>query len=304
MDKLKQRVLEVAILYYQENLTQQVIAQKLGITRQTVSKLLKFAVDDGVVEIKINDPEKQTQLLEERLSQKLGVTVKVGVGTNSDDLLRKIATVREACSYLNDNICTGDKKIGVAWGRTVQEVIAQMKRIKTIGNIVYPLVGATNRDEGCYYTNKLVSDFAEKTGALAKYSMFPNYVSKSDLELIKQTQIYSEIQDLWANTDIALVGIGNVKTVNDLRINFDKEIVEVDFVGDIVMHVFDKGGKVLSTNQDSLCVSFDDIKRAKNTVAVAYGNSKVEAMICACKTGAINTLITDEYTAKEIDELI
>ena len=42
MENLKRQVTEVAILYYKENMTQQQIAEKLGLTRQTISKLLKI----------------------------------------------------------------------------------------------------------------------------------------------------------------------------------------------------------------------------------------------------------------------
>ena len=131
--------------------------------------------------------------------------------------------------------------------------------------------------------------------------MFPNYVSKEDCDLIKRTQAYKDICALWEQMDIAVVGIGNIKTVNDLRKNFDKKSIEDDnSVGDIVTHIFDREGKIISSNQDSLCVAFDEIKKAKNTIAVAFGSSKVESIICACKTGAVDTLITDEYTAREI----
>lgn len=304
MKKLKLQALEVASLYYKENMTQQMIAQKLGITRQTVSKLLKIAIDEGIVEIKINNPEEQIQHLERALAEKLRVSVVVGETSSGDDALRKLATIRETNNYLNNCVNNGNLKIGIAWGKTIQDIISQMTKIKTKGNVVYPLVGATNRDVGCYYTNKLVSDFSEKIGAHAYYALFPNYVSKTDCELIKRTQSYKEIANLWKDSDLLLIGIGNVQSLNNLRNNFNKEALCGDFIGDIVTHIFDINGNVSDLEQDSLCVPFDDIKRAKNTVAIAYGSSKIQAIICACKTGAINTLIIDEYTAKEILENI
>lgn len=304
MENLKRQVTEVAILYYKENMTQQQIAEKLGLTRQTISKLLKIAIDEGIVQITINDPEKQNQMIESVLTEKLGVKVLVGELTNGDNELRRIATVKTACDYLAETISDGNDKIGIAWGKTVQEVIEGLPKIKSAKSIVFPLVGATNRDVGCYYTNKMVEDFAKKTDSDVYYAMFPNYVSKDDCDLIKRTMAYKDICALWEDMDIALVGIGNMKTVNDLRRNFDKTTIEDDFIGDIVTHIFDNDGNIVNLSQDSLCVPFKDIKKAKNTIAVAYGSAKVKAIICACKTGAINTLITDEYTAREISEII
>lgn len=302
MDNLKQQVLEAATLYYKDNMTQQSIADKLGITRQTVSKLLKIAVEENIVEIKIHEPQKQTEELEKELTKKLGVTVLVGDTTNGDELLRRKATVREACNYITKCVKDGNKKIGLAWGKTVQEIIKDIEPIKTQNNLVFPLVGATSKDVACYYSNKLVSDFASKIGAEVTYAMFPNYVSDRDCTLIKKTQLFKDISDLWKKADIAVVGIGDITAVNDLRASFDKKAVNADFVGDLVTHVFDKNGNVLKTKQDSLCVPFIDVKNIKNTIAVACGTPKVEPIISACKTGAVNVLITDAYTAKEILE--
>ena len=43
MKNQKELMVEVALLYYKKGFTQQVIADTLNLTRQTVSKLLKVA---------------------------------------------------------------------------------------------------------------------------------------------------------------------------------------------------------------------------------------------------------------------
>ena len=42
------------------------------------------------------------------------------------------------------------------------------------------------------------------------------------------------------------------------------------------------------------------MKNAKETIAVACGDAKTEAIIGALRTQVIDTLITDEYTANKI----
>jgi len=49
-----------------------------------------------------------------------------------------------------------------------------------------------------------------------------------------------------------------------------------------------------------LCAERDNLKNAKQTIAVACGKDKSEAIIGALKTQMIDTLVTDEYTAKKI----
>lgn len=50
------QALKVATLYYREGYNQQDIATELNISRATVSRLLQFGRDQGLVTIKINNP--------------------------------------------------------------------------------------------------------------------------------------------------------------------------------------------------------------------------------------------------------
>ena len=48
--------LKVATLYYRDGFNQQEIASELGISRATVSRLLQYGRDKGLVTIKIHNP--------------------------------------------------------------------------------------------------------------------------------------------------------------------------------------------------------------------------------------------------------
>ena len=61
---------EAAALYYEKNMTQQEIASLMGLSRQTVSKLISDAVREKIVEIKINNPTCQRKNLAEELCKK------------------------------------------------------------------------------------------------------------------------------------------------------------------------------------------------------------------------------------------
>ena len=50
------QALKVATLYYRDGYNQQDIATELNISRATVSRLLQFGRDQGLVTVKINNP--------------------------------------------------------------------------------------------------------------------------------------------------------------------------------------------------------------------------------------------------------
>ena len=51
----KRLLVEIASLYYEQNKTQEEIAQKMNISRSLVSKFLAKARKEGIIEFTIND---------------------------------------------------------------------------------------------------------------------------------------------------------------------------------------------------------------------------------------------------------
>lgn len=49
-------VLKVARLYYNENLKQESVARRLNISKYKVNRILKRAIENGIVQIIITDP--------------------------------------------------------------------------------------------------------------------------------------------------------------------------------------------------------------------------------------------------------
>lgn len=67
--KLKQ-AMTIAKLYYEENLGQTAIAEKLQVSRPTISRSLQIAKEEGLVKIKVENPFVDFQTLAETLSKK------------------------------------------------------------------------------------------------------------------------------------------------------------------------------------------------------------------------------------------
>ena len=67
-EKIKQ-ALQVSRLYYLDGASQISIARQLQLSRPTVSRLLQFAKEQHLVEIKIQDPFQNVALLQQQLRQ-------------------------------------------------------------------------------------------------------------------------------------------------------------------------------------------------------------------------------------------
>ncbi|MBE6732700.1 MAG: winged helix-turn-helix transcriptional regulator [Ruminococcaceae bacterium] len=293
---------EAAILYYEKKHTQQEIADLLNLSRQTVSKLLNDAVKENIVEIKIHNPKKDCEELEEYILNKFSIKKCIVTGVSSkNESLRKTMAVKSAVEYITSIIKNGDKKIALSWGRTIEDLINAMPTINTNGNVVFPLFGATDNEKSYFSSNELARSMADKIGADVKYAWFP-YLSDNneECELIKKLSCYKKVSDLWNCADIAVLGIGNTEILDIFGKTFGYTEKSSQVIGDIATHFFNKNGEFINIYDNTLCASVENIKNSRQTIAIACGDDKVKAISGALQTKIIDTLITDEYTAKKL----
>ena len=300
MKERKTLMAQAAMLYYKNNYTQQEVAEMMGLTRQTVSKLLAEAVENHVVEIKINNPDEQATDMKRDFAEAFNVKAIICPSAGNDVALRQFLVAERAAEYLSCAVKHGGKRIGLSWGRMVSATVQNMTAIATEGNMVFPLLGATNDDREYFLPNELARELADKLSARVKYAWFPcRPDSEEDAELLAKTSYYKSMQDLWSSCDVAVMGIGNNKAFTLLDPN---GVRESRVVGDVAMHFFDKSGKIIDNSDSVLRISYAQLQNAGEKIGIVSGDDKIEAIIGALRTGLIDTLITDEYTAKAVLE--
>lgn len=297
---------EAATLYYEQNLTQQQIAQKLQLTRQTVSRLLTDAVKEKIVQITIRDPQKDRAALEAQLCREFGLDKCIVCGVSSQDpSLQQLMTVKAAATYLLPILQQGGKKIALSWGRTVQALIAALPHTVTQGNTVFPLFGATDSEHAYFSSNELARSLADRLGAQVKCAWFP-YMAEDDREwaLLQQLSYYKKMQALWDSADLAILGIGNTQVLDIFGRTFGYSPRHACAIGDVATHFFDENGEFVPLYPNTLCAGAENLRHIGNTVAIACGTEKAQAILGALRTGLLRTLITDEHTAQKVLQLL
>jgi DNA-binding transcriptional regulator LsrR (DeoR family) len=301
MNNQKELMAEIALLYYKKGLTQQEIANCLQLTRQTVSKLLSDAINENVVEIIIHNPKTERKDLELRLNELYGIQAVVCTVNKNNDDLRKIATTQAAISYLSQIIKRENLRIAISWGRSVQAVIQDFPTVQTKNHIIFPMFGATEHEQTYFLPNELAREFAVKLGAKVKFAWFPYKLeNENDFVLFKRTHYFQQMEQEWNNLDVALIGIGNNKGFRLLNPDYAEKGQIETVIGDVSTHFFTREGTAISSNELTLRISREQLKNVKEKIAVAYGDDKILAILGAIRAGFVNTLITDEYTAKQL----
>ena len=113
----------VANMYYNSNLTQSQIAERLYTSRSKVSRMLKEARELGIVRIDIKEPWERNLEYETNMKALFPLdnirVVKVK-SAGMEDVERSIGQV---AAYYLDSIIKKDIIVGISWGNTLYRVV-------------------------------------------------------------------------------------------------------------------------------------------------------------------------------------
>jgi DNA-binding transcriptional regulator LsrR (DeoR family) len=121
----KRQLVKVSRLYYLDGCTQAEIANKLGVSRPVISKLLQKAKDEGIVNIYIKDESVRTVELEQQLEKFFDLKDAIVVPNNglSSDLAKRTVGLAGS-NYISQNM-KGVKSIGISWGTTLAYLVQE-----------------------------------------------------------------------------------------------------------------------------------------------------------------------------------
>jgi deoxyribonucleoside regulator len=304
---------QCANLYHRQGLSQEEIAQKLGISRPKVSRLLSLALRVGIVTITVRPPELFDQTaLEAKLAKEYGLA-RVIIGTpeeNTEQAIRRCIGVRFT-EHLGQML-EPRMRIGVGVGTTIYQMARALHPSFAVpeGIAVVPLAGSAGKSDPAYQVNTIIDLFAEALGAERKYLMAPSVCeSASQKKSFLASPAVADIVEEWAHLDVAVFGLG--KSIEDsavLNSAFPEKLliqmVKRHAVGDIVVHFLDAAGGLACPEAEPLLISipFSDMKRIPERICLAGGAAKEAGIRAALKGRLITTLITDLFTAQLLAE--
>jgi DNA-binding transcriptional regulator LsrR (DeoR family) len=302
-------LVEVARLYYEKDLSQQEIAHTFGISRSSVSNLLKLCREQGIVEIRINDASSLTVRQGRELCERFGLGNAIVVASNPDPEQAKVHVGRAAAALAQSLLADG-MRIGISWGTTLYQLVRHINPAALPGIQVIQLhggLGAGNPDiDGFGLAQKL----AEKLEARYRIIQAPMVVQSPSLKemLLREPGIAETLRE-GASVDIALFGIGsNVPALSSLvRAGYlsESESLELLSRGAVAtvcgLHI-DREGRVAASplNERIIGIDASTVLSIPVRLGAAAGAGKAEAVRAAIQGKFINTLVVDEEIAVRV----
>ncbi|WP_077338574.1 sugar-binding transcriptional regulator [Pseudocolwellia agarivorans] len=297
-----------AWLYYVAKNTQDEIAQKLEVSRQSAQRLVALAVNEGLIKVRLEHPITECMELAQQLKDTFNlleceiVPSDPNAPNSSYGLAQCGATILER--YLKSDT---PKTLAFGTGRALKACIDELPSMQCQQHKIVSLLGNMMAD-GSASAFDIVVTMANKVNA--KHFPMPLPVIASTVaekQILHSLKPVKSIFSLIEQADATFVGIGQITENSPLLLDgfindFELESVKNDGAqGEIISWLYDKNGQLLNNTTNERVVSSPlTINASKPVYGIAAGSDKVKAIHAALKGKLINSLITNEYTAKAI----
>jgi DNA-binding transcriptional regulator LsrR (DeoR family) len=306
-------VVRVARMYHEWDMKQAAIAEQLGLSQSTVSRLLRQAKADGIVQISVKVPQGVHTELEEQLVRRYRLRDAIVVDCSGESHERFIARqLGGAAAYYLESAQHANEVIGISsWSATLLALVDAMHSApRKSGLRVVQILGGVGSPSAEVHASRLTSRMADLLGGEAVYLPAPGIVgSVAAREVIMSDHFVRRALDLFDHVTTALVGIGAIEpsrlladSGNSFALSELEELRSRGAVGDVLLHFFDSHGVPVDSplNERVVSMRLDQLAKVDRSIGVAGGNRKYPAILGAVRGRWVNVLVTDLVSARKL----
>lgn len=290
-----------ASLYYLDDANQAQIAERLGTSRPTVSRLLAEARRRGIVRIEVlSAPPVEHSELADRTAQALGLqAVHLGV------LVPGVSAGAALAPALGDALTAvglqADDVLLVSSGQTVYE--AAQTRLPHLPRVqVAPTIGGQDEPEPWYQTNEITRAVALQVGGVPTFLYAPALPGHELHGVLLREDSIRRVLGMWEHARCVVTGVAAPPLARTSLPRFLPQEVSGlrSAVGDVCARFYDRDGSpVPFPGSDRLmAISLQILQQVPAGIAVATGDDKLWALLAGARAGYFNRLVTDAATAE------
>jgi DNA-binding transcriptional regulator LsrR (DeoR family) len=291
---------KVAWHYYFEGITQQQAAERMGISRMRVIKLLEKARQTGIIQFRLRKDGETRMQLERALIDSYGLKDAFVVPAANSPENTNAAIAEAAGMYIIERLEPGGC-INIGYGNTPNRTLNILATITEHTLTCVSLTGGVS-----YYLPDAHSNVFN-----ARLHLIPAPLLASSKEMamaMRQEASVMEISRMINLSQLTVVGVGGL---HESATIFKSGVLNRnDFLylqmrgaaGDLLSHFIDKDGNLIDTPQEERLIStpLSVLKALPNVIGVAAGENKVSAIRAALKGQYLDILITDDATASRL----
>ncbi len=302
---------KIAHLYYELGHKQSHIAAQLDISQATVSRLLKRAEHERIVQIKVNMPAGVYADLEEAIQTQYNLKEVIVADSNDEDDVAILRAIGAAAAFYLENTLKKNEIVGISsWSSTLLNMVDALHSInRKMNTQVVQILGGVGNPSAQTHATRLTERLANLLNGDAHFLSAPGIVGNAESQQVLLADPFvQETLALFDEITLALVGIGSIEPSKLLassgNVFHESELDQLrkaGGVGDICLRFFGQEGQPTCTFDDRvLGMRLEQLAKVERSVGIAGGARKVDAIRGAMTGGWINILITDQFTAQRL----
>ncbi|WP_116597020.1 sugar-binding transcriptional regulator [Primorskyibacter marinus] len=310
IDEDEQLLVRLAWACEIEGLTQADAAKRFGITRMRVNKALGEARRRGILRISVDSIYAASADLEWKVERGFGLARAVIVPSPQSPASTTPLISAGLGSYLGPILTDPDlKKFGMSWGNTLNLATRFMQPIDRPDLEIVSIMGGITRgsDVNGYEITTRLADLCNAEHSFFTAPLFAG--SAASQAMFMQQDIIADMLDKIRSCGAVALATGDLCSSLLVRDALPKDIDAEELrarggVGDIIGHVLDANGALIDhpVNERVIGVSLEDLTAIPNVILAAGGAHKLPVITAALRRGFVNTLVTDEDTARALLE--
>ncbi len=291
-------------LYYVAGNTQDQIAAKLGVSRQSAQRLVSLAVSEGLVKVRLDHPIANCLELAAKLRSRFALDLCEVVPSDPESPSTTLGIAEAAAAEIERRLKSPEPIVlAIGTGRTLKAAIEQLTPMECPQHKVVSLTGNIAPDGSAAYYN-VIFTMADTIKARSFPMPLPVIASTpAEREMLLSQPMIQPALTLAAKADVTFVGIGDLGPKAPLY--EDGFITEAELkalqkagaVGEIVGWAFDRDGRLIEgITNDRVSSAPLPSREHSLVVAIAMGERKLPGILAAVTRRLVNGLITDENT--------
>jgi DNA-binding transcriptional regulator LsrR (DeoR family) len=295
-------------LYYVAGNTQDEIASKLGISRQSAQRLVSLAVSEKLIKVRLDHPIATCMESARALKEKYDLRHVEVVPSDPDSDSLTVGIAEAAAGEIERRLRGKDPIVmAIGTGRTLKAAIEQLAPMECPQHKVVSLAGNVAPDGSASFYN-VIFTMADTVKARSFPMPLPVIASSAEeRELLHQQPMVNSTLALAQQADVAFVGIGDLTDGAPLFVDgfISRDELQAlqgaGAVGEICGWAFDENGRLIEGMTNGRVAS-GALPSTENCllIAIAKGRRKLPGLRAALRGRLINGLITDEQTAEAL----
>ncbi|HEY8575079.1 MAG TPA: sugar-binding transcriptional regulator [Devosia sp.] len=295
-------------LYYVAGNTQEEIAAKLGISRQSAQRLVSLSVSEGLIKVRLDHPIGRCMDLGQRLKTRFALDLVEVVPSDPTSQSTTIGLAEATAAEIERWLRRPEPIVmAVGTGRTLKAAVEQLMPMEALHHKVVSLTGNIAPDGSAAYYN-VIFNIADAVKARSFPMPLPVIASSArERELLHAQPMIRETLALAAKADVTFVGVGHIDA--DAPLYLDGFITDAELaalqkagaVGEICGWSFDKDGRLIEgIINDRVASAPLPALDGSLVVAIAMGKRKLPGIRASLNRHLVNGLITDERSAESL----